>query len=38
MYIQYIPRTLNYVRENLRRYPRFGRLAELLSANVAELR
>jgi aminoglycoside/choline kinase family phosphotransferase len=38
VYIQYIPRTLNYVRENLRRYPRFGRLAELLSAQVPELR
>ena len=23
VYLQYIPRTLNYVRENLRRYPRF---------------
>lgn len=38
VYIQYIPRTLNYVRENLRRYPRFGRLAELLAAHVPELR
>jgi len=38
VYIQYIPRTLNYVRENLRRYPRFGRLAELLSAHIAEVR
>lgn len=38
VYIQYIPRTLNYVRENLRRYPRFSRLAELLSAHLAELR
>jgi aminoglycoside/choline kinase family phosphotransferase len=26
VYIQYIPRTLNYVRANLERYPRFGRL------------
>ena len=38
VYIQYIPRTLNYVRENLKRYPRFERLAELLSIHVAELR
>jgi aminoglycoside/choline kinase family phosphotransferase len=38
VYLQYIPRTLNYVRENVRRYPRFGRLADLLSAHVAELR
>jgi N-acetylmuramate 1-kinase len=38
VYIQYIPRTLNYLRENLRRYSRFGRLTELLSAQVAELR
>src|ERR1043165_8735288 len=38
VYIQYIPRTLNYVRENLRRYPRFARMAELLSTHVAELR
>ena len=38
VYIQYIPRTLNYVRENLRRYPRFGRLADLLAAHLAEVR
>ena len=38
VYIQYIPRTLNYVRENLRRYPRFGRLGELLSTHIPELR
>ena len=38
VYIQYIPRTLNYVRENLKRYPRFGRLADLLSAHISELR
>jgi aminoglycoside/choline kinase family phosphotransferase len=31
VYIQYIPRTLSYVRANLERYPRFGRLMELLS-------
>ena len=38
VYIQYMPRTLNYVRDNLTRYPRFGRLAELLAAHVPELR
>jgi aminoglycoside/choline kinase family phosphotransferase len=38
VYIQYIPRTLNYVRANLERYPRFGRLRELLAAHVEELR
>jgi len=30
VYIQYIPRTLSYVRTNLDRYPRFARLRELL--------
>lgn len=38
VYIQYIPRTLNYVRANLGRYPRFGRLRELLAAHLEELR
>jgi len=38
VYIQYIPRTLNYARSNLNRYPRFGRLHELLAAHVEELR
>ncbi len=38
VYIQYIPRTLNYVRENLHRYDRFARIAGLLSAHVSELR
>ena len=38
VYIQYMARTLNYVRDNLTRYPRFGRLAELLAAQVPELR
>jgi hypothetical protein len=33
-----MPRTLNYARENLRRYPRFERLAELLAAHIPELR
>ena len=30
VYIQYIPRTLAYVKANLAKYPRFGRLQELL--------
>src|SRR4029077_6547491 len=30
VYIQYIPRTLRYVRTTLDRYPRFARLRELL--------
>jgi N-acetylmuramate 1-kinase len=38
VYIQYIPRTLRYVRENLQRHARFGRLQELLAGLVAELR
>jgi aminoglycoside/choline kinase family phosphotransferase len=38
VYIQYIPRTLNYVRANLAKYPRFGRLREVLSAHLEELR
>jgi aminoglycoside/choline kinase family phosphotransferase len=38
VYIQYIPRTLEYARTNLHRYPRFGRLTELLAAHVSELR
>jgi N-acetylmuramate 1-kinase len=38
VYIQYIPRTLNYVRENLERYPRFGRLRDLLAEHLEELR
>jgi hypothetical protein len=38
VYIQYIPRTLNYVRANLERYPRFGRLRELLAEHLEELR
>ncbi len=38
VYIQYIPRTLTYVRANLERYPRFGRLRELLAAHLEELR
>ena len=38
VYIQYIPRTLNYARANLTRYDRFGRLQELLAEHVEELR
>jgi aminoglycoside/choline kinase family phosphotransferase len=38
VYIQYIPRTLNYVRANLTRYPRFARLREILAAHLEELR
>jgi hypothetical protein len=30
VYIQYMPRTLSYVKGNLGKYPRFGRLRELL--------
>ena len=37
VYIQYIPRTLNYVRTNLAKYPRFGRLQELLAGIIDEL-
>ena len=38
VYIQYIPRTLKYTRENLHKYERFRRLRELLGAHVEELR
>jgi aminoglycoside/choline kinase family phosphotransferase len=38
VYIQYIPRTLNYLRANLERYPRFSRLRELLAEHLEELR
>ena len=38
VYIQYIPRTLRYVRGNLEQLPRFGRLRELLAAHVEEFR
>ena len=36
VYIQYIPRTLRYVRDNLERHPRFARLREVLAAHVEE--
>ena len=38
VYIQYIPRTLNYVRGNMERDSRFGRLRELLAEHLEELR
>jgi aminoglycoside/choline kinase family phosphotransferase len=38
VYIQYIPRTLAYVRANLERHARFARLRELLADAVPELR
>jgi N-acetylmuramate 1-kinase len=38
VYIQYIPRTLRYVRDNLARLPACGRLHELLAAQVEEFR
>jgi aminoglycoside/choline kinase family phosphotransferase len=38
VYIQYIPRTLRYVRTNLETYSRFARLRELLASYVDELR
>jgi aminoglycoside/choline kinase family phosphotransferase len=38
VYIQYIPRTLNYVRANLGRYPRFQRLQAVLARHLDELR
>jgi hypothetical protein len=38
VYIQYIPRTLRYVRDNLEHLPQFGRLRELLGAHVEEFR
>ena len=38
VYIQYIPRTLKYVRDNLEKYPRFSRLRDLLAEHIEELR
>jgi aminoglycoside/choline kinase family phosphotransferase len=37
VYIQYMPRTLRYVRTNLERYPRFARLRALLATHIEEL-
>jgi aminoglycoside/choline kinase family phosphotransferase len=36
-YIQYMPRTIRYIRANLAKYPRFARLRGLLAAHIAEL-
>ena len=38
VYIQYIPRTLRFVRDNLERHQRFARLRDVLSAHVEEFR
>src|SRR5258706_67713 len=38
VYIQYIPRTLRYVRNNLENQPRFERLHDLLATHVEEFR
>lgn len=38
VYIQYIPRTLRYVRDNLEHLPEFARLADLLATHVEEFR
>ena len=38
VYIQYIPRTLRYVRDNLDRQSRFSRLRDVLAAHVEEFR
>jgi aminoglycoside/choline kinase family phosphotransferase len=38
VYIQYIPRTLRYVRETLERDTRFSRLRDLLAPHIDELR
>jgi len=38
VYIQYMPRTLSYVRQALQQSPRFGRLQTLLADGLAELR
>ena len=37
VYLQYIPRTLKYVRDNLEKYARFSSLREILSTHVEEL-
>jgi aminoglycoside/choline kinase family phosphotransferase len=38
VYIQYMPRTLRYARSNLEKYPRFGRLRDILADHIEELR
>jgi len=37
IYIQYMPRTLKYVRDNIDKYARFSRLKELLATHIEEL-
>jgi len=37
IYIQYIPRTLKYVRDNFAKHERFARLREILSTHIEEL-
>jgi aminoglycoside/choline kinase family phosphotransferase len=36
-YVQYMPRTLAYVRANLAKYPRFSRLRKVLASQIEEL-
>jgi aminoglycoside/choline kinase family phosphotransferase len=38
VYIQYMPRTLRYARENVAKYPRFARLRGLLATHLEEFR
>ena len=38
VYIQYIPRTLRYVRDNMAQHPRFSRLRDVLASHVEEFR
>ena len=38
VYIQYIPRTLRYVRKNLEQLPQFGHIRHLLATLVDEFR
>ena len=38
VYMQYMPRTLRYARTNLDKYERFGRLQDILSRSIEELR
>jgi hypothetical protein len=38
VYLQYMPRTLRYVRTNLERNPRFARLRDVLAGHIEELR
>ncbi len=38
VYLQYVPRTLRHVRENLLKYQRFARLHEILASHIPELR